>query len=157
MKNYINILCYLLIATLGCNDTKSQGNRLETDSMGSASLKVGIDSSSFTYDQFKASIIKPYVDSLNSFRKGSKLPSFLMDTNLDVNSEINNWPNSNFVSLREEIFRKVNNVELLNEIVQIPYFKHQFQDIEKKRERIPSDEVSNYVLAQERLNELAKR
>ena len=141
---------------LGCNSySSSQVSGSNQDSSGTEILKIKLDSS-YSYDQFKASIVDVYIDSLNSFRSGSKIPAFLMDPNLDVNSKINDWPNSNFVSLREEIFKKVNNVELLTEVVKTPYFKRQFLDVEKNRARIPSDEISNYTLAQERLNELSK-
>jgi len=149
------LLCSLVM-NLGCNSySSSQVSGSNQDSSGTEILKIKLDSS-YSYDQFKASIVDVYIDSLNSFRSGSKIPAFLMDPNLDVNSKINDWPNSNFVSLREEIFKKVNNVELLTEVVKTPYFKRQFLDVEKNRARIPSDEISNYTLAQERLNELSK-
>jgi len=156
MKNSVYMLLCSLVMNLGCNSySSSQVSGSNQDSSGTEILKIKLDSS-YSYDQFKASIVDVYIDSLNSFRSGSKIPAFLMDPNLDVNSKINDWPNSNFVSLREEIFKKVNNVELLTEVVKTPYFKRQFLDVEKNRARIPSDEISNYTLAQERLNELSK-
>jgi hypothetical protein len=110
----------------------------------------------YTYEMFKDSIIKPYVDSINSYKAGSKLPNFLRDENLDLRTNINEWAKTNFVSLREEIFNKVDNIDLLNEILKNSYFEHQFEDIEKRRERIPSDNVSNFLLAKERLEKLQK-
>lgn len=155
MKNCNYLLFCMLILSFGCDrDSKSLTTGSKHGSAENTQLKVAIDSS-YSYDQFKESIVKAYVDSLNSFKAGSKIPIFLMDSNLDLSSEINSWPNSNFVSLREEIFKKVENVELLNEIIRTSFFKHQFEGIEKKRPRIPSDETNNYVLAQERLKALA--
>jgi hypothetical protein len=150
-KNVVNVFLGFLIIFFGCDGDKSNKESLIQDS----TIVTGINTS-YSYDQFKKSIIKEYVDSLNSFRPRSKLPKFLMNANLDVNSEINEWPNSNFVSLREEIFKNVDNVELLIEVIRNPFFKHQFEDIEKNRAKIPSDKTSNYVLAQERLKALSK-
>jgi hypothetical protein len=118
-------------------------------------LKV-VQPKNYDYEDFKAEIIKPYLDTLNSYKVGLKLPSFLYDADLDVNSEINNWPNSNFVSLREEIFKKVTNVEALKTIISDSFFEHQFDGI-RHREAIPSDGISNVILAKERLNALNKK
>jgi len=152
MQKYLVIIICVLLIIVGCDRTSKE---TETSNDESA-LKVYADST-YTYDQFKESITTAYVDSLNAFRKGTKLPSFLMNANFDVDSKINSWPNSNFVSAREEIFRKVKNPDVLIEIVENPYFKTQFEGIEKKRSKIPSDEVSNYTLAKERLQELGKQ
>ena len=155
MKYYIFFLLSLSICTVGCKKgSKPQVVNL-IDGLQDSSLRIHVDSS-YSYDQFKEAIVQLYVDSLNSFKSGTKLPSFLMDTDLDVNSEINNWPNSSFVSLREEIFHRVYNIDVLMTIIQTPHFKHQFDGIENRRKKIPSDEVSTYMLAQERIHELSK-
>jgi hypothetical protein len=158
MKNYLYIIVCFSVVTFACNrDLKSQIESSKQDSINNSTFKIHIDSSySYTYDQFKESIVRVYVDSLNLFKKGTHLPFFLMNSDLDVNSEINNWPNSNFVSLREEIFKRVDNIELLQEVTQNPYLKDQFKNIEKKRPKIPSDRISNYTLAHERLTLLSK-
>jgi len=158
LGNYLKWL-FLMAVLMDCESPKSNDAKIgiENDSFTKdTTYRLRIDTS-YNYYEFIREITQPYIDSLNNFKRGDKLPAFLVDVDLDLKSEINKWANSNFVSLREEIFRKVDNVELLNKIVQTPYFKYQFQDVEKRRAKIPSDEVSNYVLAQERLNELSER
>lgn len=110
----------------------------------------------YDYESFKTEIIKPYLDTLESYRVGSKLPAFLFNTDLDFNSEINNWPNSNYVSLREEIFRRVTNIEVLEAITSESFFRHQFDSV-VNRDAIPSDRFSNTYLAIERLKDLTER
>jgi len=137
---------------MACRGSESQ--KAASDTLDSkAPLRVYVDTT-YSYDDFKESVTKPYVDSLNAFQKGSKLPSFLMDPDLDFEAKINNWATTDFVSFREEIFKRVVNLEVLYEIVQNPYFKHHLENIENRRTKIPSDNVSTYTLAFERLAEL---
>ena len=157
MKNCKYLFLLSSILAIGCTrEYKSQEVGSEKDSTGYKFVYDHAADTAYDYTMFKQSIIKDYVDSLNSFKRGAALPNFLMDVNLDVNSKINDWYNSNYVSLREEIFKHVDNVDLLKEIVNNPYFRHQFDNIEKRRPKVPSDDVSTYVLAKDRLKVLLK-
>jgi hypothetical protein len=152
MSKFSQVAFCSLIVMMACGESQSQKETSDTIDSNTG-IKLHVDTS-YSYDDFKESVTKPYVDSLNAFQKGSKLPSFLMDPDLDFASKINDWPNSNFVSFREEVFKRVVNLEVLHEIVQNPYFEHHLQNIENRRMKIPSDNISTYTLALERLAEL---
>jgi hypothetical protein len=157
MKNCKYLFLVSSILAIGCTrESKSQEIGSGKDSAGYRLVYDHAADTAYDYSMFKQSIIKDYVDSLNSFKRGTELPNFLRDINLDVNSKINDWYNSNYVSLREEIFKQVDNVDLLKEIVNTSYFQHQFDNIEKRRPKVPSDDVSTYVLAKDRLEALLK-
>jgi hypothetical protein len=114
-----------------------------------------------TIDQRRKIFIATYIDSLNSWKKGQKLPDFLCIDSFDyVNSYY--WKGlHNPISLRKEIFNMVTNRKVLiaiqksknkcyNTIFRSHYDPHNiYINI-----RIPFQEFSNKDLASQRLEEL---
>lgn len=136
---------------LGCKNEKYSSEHEEIELSKQDTINLINPRLHYDYDDFVKSNIQVYIDSMNSYKKGDKIPKFLFNADFDFESKLNDWPNSNFVSAREEIFKKVDNVEILNEIINNSFFKTQFKSIGNGRPKIWSDTTSNYQLARVRL------
>ncbi|OJJ16051.1 hypothetical protein BKI52_35365 [marine bacterium AO1-C] len=94
-----------------------------------------------------------YFDSL-VILSNEGIPKLLYNSELDLDSQYFFWKasTSEFLSLRLELFKLMKDKEVLRKIVQSTYFRNQFQKL--KRNKIPSDSLSNTQIAKMRLEEL---
>jgi hypothetical protein len=117
--------------------------------------KLGSNKNSKERDRF----LKPYVDSINNFTEGSKVPNFLFNPCFDNNSWYWNGMHSP-ISLREMVVKKVKNKNAL-EILTKNFVNELSVKCPKQVDssgiyviRIPNIEKSFYDLLSKRLEEL---
>ncbi|UKN01427.1 hypothetical protein K6119_17010 [Paracrocinitomix mangrovi] len=147
--NKVKICTVILLLFVSCRGSQTK-TRLISEENFEDSLNVDVSNNEENILKFT----KPFVDSLNKHVEGN-LPYFLYDKNFDLrDSIIYNFYSAKdqFYSLRVEIFKRVNNLKVLNKIANEQTLSN--KSCYKEIHEVPSDQYSNSELAELRLKEM---
>ncbi len=124
-----SIICFslLLLFIYSCSDSKK--NSFEQDSVQNYKIKAP---SGYTNEDYIASVLRVYSDSLNNYKQGDSLPDFLFSKDFEKKLKKEYWSLNNFLSIKEEIFKKITNKVVLDTLLTDLYFKDQYKKEKNK-------------------------